>query len=114
MRRSLLSFALLLLGFLVLTPAASAATVTPGPASVIVAKVDGSIDAAESGYLLDRLAEAESDGATLVVQLDSAGTLDQDGVALARRIFEATVPVVVWVGPSPAKAQGAALLLLSA
>jgi membrane-bound serine protease (ClpP class) len=113
-RRSLVSLALLVLGFLVLAPAASAATLTSGPASVIVAKVDGSIDATLSGYLLDRLAEAESDGATLVVQLDSAGTLDQDGVALAKRIFEATVPVVVWVGPSPAKAQGAALLLLSA
>jgi membrane-bound serine protease (ClpP class) len=114
MRRSLLSFALLLLGFLVLAPAASAATETAGPASVIVAKVDGSIDGTVAGYLLDRLSEAESSGATLVVQLDSAGTLDQDGVALARKIFDATVPVVVWVGPAPAKAQGAALLLLSA
>ena len=31
-----------------------------------------------------------------------------------RRIHDATVPVIVWVGPSPAKAQGAGLLLLYA
>jgi membrane-bound serine protease (ClpP class) len=113
MRRSL-SFALLVLGLLALAPRAGASTLTNGAASVIVAKVDGSIDGTVAGYLLDRLSEAESSGATLVVQLDSAGTLDQDGVALARRIFDATVPVVVWVGPAPAKAQGAALLLLAA
>jgi membrane-bound serine protease (ClpP class) len=114
MRRSLLSFALLVLGLVVLMPTARAATLTSGTASVIVAKVDGSIDGTVAGYLLDRLSDAESSGATLVVQLDSAGTLDQDGVALARRILDASVPVVVWVGPAPAKAQGAALLLLAA
>src|ERR1041384_4004719 len=75
---------------------ASAQTVSDAAASVVVVKVDGSIDGTIARYLLDRLGEAESSGATLVVQLDSAGTLDQDAVALATRIFEATVPVVVW------------------
>jgi len=93
---------------------ASAQTVSDAAASVVVVKVDGSIDGTIARYLLDRLGEAESSGATLVVQLDSAGTLDQDAVALATRIFEATVPVVVWVGPAPAKAEGGALLLLAA
>lgn len=113
MRRPVLSFFLVVLGFVLLVPGSAGAASTR-PAAVIVAKVDGSIDRTVAGYLLDRLAEAESSQATLLVQLDSAGTLDRDGVALARRIFEATVPVVVWVGPAPAKAQGAALLLLSA
>jgi membrane-bound serine protease (ClpP class) len=103
----------LVLGFALLSPLSTAAAST-GSSSVVVAKVDGSIDGILAGYLLDRLDEAERGGSTLVVQLDSAGTFDRDGVALARRIHDATVPVVVWVGPAPAKARGAALLLLSA
>jgi membrane-bound serine protease (ClpP class) len=112
MRRPVSWLVLPFLGFLLFAPASARAATTQ--AAVVVAKVDGSIDATVEGYLLDRLAEAESSGATLLVQLDSAGTLDRDGVALARRVFDATVPVIVWVGPAPAKAQGAALLLLSA
>jgi membrane-bound serine protease (ClpP class) len=112
MRRLALAFVPFAIAFASLStlPAAAAASAS----SVIVAKVDGSIDGTLAGYLLDRLDDAERGGSTLVVQLDSAGTLDRDGVALARRIFDATVPVVVWVGPTPAKARGAALLLLSA
>ena len=82
--------------------------------SIVVVKVDGSIDDTQASYLRDSLAEAEADGSTVVIQLDSAGTLDQDAVALAERIHSATVPVVVWVGPTPAKAQGAAHLFLYA
>jgi membrane-bound serine protease (ClpP class) len=115
MRRPAFLAVLLALAFALLTPQMASAQSGSGAApSVIVAKVDGSIDGTVAGYLRDRLAEAEDGGATLVVQLDSAGTLDQDPVALARRLFDASVPVVVWVGPAPAKAQGAALLLLAA
>jgi len=93
-------------------PAAAQDGATPG--SVVVVKVDGSIDCAQAGYLRESLADAEADGATVVVQLDSAGTLDQDAIGLAQRIHDATVPVVVWVGPAPAKARGAALLFMYA
>jgi membrane-bound serine protease (ClpP class) len=82
--------------------------------SVVVAKVDGSMDRTVVAYLIDTLEDAERAGSTVVLQLDSAGTLDEDAIALARRIHEASVPVVVWVGPAPAKAQGGALLLLYA
>ena len=82
--------------------------------SVLVAKVDGSIDRTLASYLVDSIEEAEREGSTLVLQLDSAGTLDQDAVALAERIHGASVPVIVWVGPAPAKAAGAALLFLYA
>jgi membrane-bound serine protease (ClpP class) len=113
MRRPVVLLLPFVLGLGLLLPR-SAASASTGSASVVVAKVDGSIDAILAGYLLDRLGEAERSGSTLLVQLDSAGTLDRDGVALAQRIHEASVPVVVWVGPAPAKARGAALLLLSA
>ena len=82
--------------------------------SVLVAKVDGSIDRTLASYVVDSIKEAEREGSTLVLQLDSAGTLDQDAVALAERIHDASVPVIVWVGPAPAKAAGAALLFLYA
>jgi membrane-bound serine protease (ClpP class) len=77
---------------------------------VVVVKVDGSIDRTQADYLKEAIEEAEAEGSTVVVQLDSAGTLDQDAVGLAERIHEATVPVVVWIGPAPAQAKGAGLL----
>ncbi|MGZ5353387.1 MAG: NfeD family protein [Actinomycetota bacterium] len=83
-------------------------------ASVVVVKVDGSIDRTVAGYLRDALDDAEDAGSTVVLQLDSAGTLHEDAVALAERIHASTVPVVVWVGPAPAKARGAGLLFLYA
>lgn len=100
----------------VLAPAAQRAAVAQpeAPARVIVAEIDGSIDRTLAGYLVDTLAEGERTGATVVLQLDTAGTLDQDAVGLARRIFESKVPVIAWVGPAPAKAQGAGLLFLYA
>jgi membrane-bound serine protease (ClpP class) len=82
--------------------------------TVIVAKVEGSLDRTLVAFVRDVLRDAEDVGATVVLQLDSAGTLDQDAVALAERVHEATIPVIVWVGPSPAKAQGAGLLLMYA
>ena len=50
----------------------------------------------------------------VVLQLDTSGTLDQDGVALAQRVADLDVPVLAWVGPTPAKASGAGLLLMYA
>ena len=86
----------------------------PNDPIVIVAKIEGSIDRTLVAFVLHVLEDAEAEDATVVLQLDSAGTLDQDAVALAERVHAATVPVIVWVGPSPAKAQGAGLLLLYA
>jgi membrane-bound serine protease (ClpP class) len=102
----------LLVGLVAAWPGAAGAQ--ESEASVVVVKVDGSIDGTVAGYLREALEDAESAGSTVVLQLDTAGTLDQDAVALAERIHVATVPVVAWVGPSPAKAQGAGLLFLYA
>lgn len=104
---------LLLLAVLVCA-APLAALAQTEEASVVVVKVDGSIDRTLASYLRDALEDAEADGATLVIQLDSTGTLDQDATALAERIHAAEVPVIVWVGPAPAKARGAGLLLMYA
>ena len=91
------------------TPAGAA-----DPTEVVVLRVEGAIDRPLLGYLDDRLTQAEADGAIVVLQLDTSGTLDQDGVALAQRITDLEVPVLAWVGPTPATASGAGMLLMYA
>lgn len=84
------------------------------PAPIDVIEVEGAIDRPLLGYLNDQLDAAERDGAVVVLQLDTAGTLNEDGVALARRVAALRVPVIAWVGPAPARASGAGLLLMYA
>jgi membrane-bound serine protease (ClpP class) len=110
MRRAVL--VLCVLG--VLVPWPRAASAAPTTTSIVVLKVEGAIDRPLLGYLLDRLDEAETSGTVVVLQIDTSGTLDQDGVALAQRVADLRVPVIAWVGPTPAKASGAGLLLLYA
>jgi membrane-bound serine protease (ClpP class) len=81
---------------------------------VVVLRVEGAIDRPLLSYLHDRLAGAESDGAVVVLQIDTSGTIDEDGVALAQLVADLDVPTIAWVGPAPAKAAGAGLLLLYA
>jgi membrane-bound serine protease (ClpP class) len=84
------------------------------PTPVVVLRIEGAIDRAVMDYLDDRLSQAEGDGAIVVLQLDTSGTLDQDGVALAQRVADLEVPVLAWVGPTPATAAGAGMLLMYA
>jgi len=111
MRRVALCSAVLgVLAVAFMAPAAGAAEATP----VVVLRVEGAIDRPLLGYLDDRLAQAERDGAIVVLQLDTSGTLGQDGVALAQRVVDLDVPVLAWVGPTPASAAGAGMLLMYA
>ncbi|MFM7719346.1 MAG: NfeD family protein [Actinomycetota bacterium] len=111
MRRALLALscgvALLLCGAAVSAQDADIPRVT-------VLRVEGPIDRVVERYVLDGLASAERSGATVVLELDSPGTLDVDPVALATRVHAARVPVVVWIGPTPATGAGAGLLLAHA
>ncbi|HLB62223.1 MAG TPA: NfeD family protein [Actinomycetota bacterium] len=108
MRRAvLLSFVLVALG-LMPEPASAALT------TVDIVEVRGPLDRPLVAYLEERIDEAERGMHVLVLQLDTPGTLDQDAVGLAQRIFDARVPVIVWVGPPPARASGAGLLFMYA
>ena len=91
-------------------------TPTSGPTStdVVVLKAEGAIDRPLWSYLNQRLDQAEADGSIVVLQTDTSGTLGEDGVALGNRLVAMRVPVLVWVGPAPAKAAGAVLLLMYA
>lgn len=111
MRRSLV-LALLLA---VLAPATAAMAQTgDAPTPIDVIKVEGPIDGVLRGYLEDRLDEAAAEGAVVVLQLDSPGSMGQDAVAIADTVASLPVPVLVWVGTVPARASGAGLLLLYA
>jgi membrane-bound serine protease (ClpP class) len=81
---------------------------------VRVIEVAGPIDRPLRGYLEERLADAERTGAIVLLQIDTPGALGQDGIALAERVARLEVPVLAWVGPVPAKASGAGLLLMLA
>jgi membrane-bound serine protease (ClpP class) len=93
-------------------PALSASAQTTSVVEVI--KVEGAIDRPLLGYLHDALDRAEREDAVVVLQIDTSGTIDQDGVALAERVAALSVPVIAWVGPAPARASGAGLLLMYA
>jgi membrane-bound serine protease (ClpP class) len=94
--------------------AGSAAATTAAPTPVEVIGVEGAIDRPLLSYVEQKLTQAESEGAVVVLQLDTAGTLDQDAVALADRVANLRVPVIAWVGPAPSRASGAGLLLMYA
>jgi membrane-bound ClpP family serine protease len=90
--------------------ASEAATVTP----IHVLEVEGPIDRPLLGWLEERLADAERAEAVVVLQLDTPGAMGQDALAFADRVARMEVPVIAWVGPAPARASGAGLLLMLA
>ena len=100
------------LALLALWPGTAGAQ-TPSTA-VVVLRVEGAIDRPLLSYLRDRLTQAEAEGAIVVLQIDTSGTIDEDGVALAQMVADLEVPTIAWVGPAPAKASGAGLLLMYA
>ncbi|MEO8292006.1 MAG: NfeD family protein [Actinomycetota bacterium] len=89
-------------------------TPSPAPSIVEVIQVEGAIDRPLLAYLTGKLDAAEAEGATVILQLDTSGTLSRDPIALAERVATMRVPVIAWVGPVPAKAAGAGLLLMYA
>lgn len=75
-------------------------------------EVQGVIDPALSAYVRDEIASVERVGSVLVLQIDSRGAYGDRAVELGRAIRSATVPVVAWIGPSGARAEGGALFLV--
>lgn len=96
-------------------PVAALAQTTDVPGNpVAVIKVEGAIDRPLMGYLQAQIDQAVADRAVIVLQVNSAGTIGQDGIALAQQLVSLPVPVLVWVGEVPARASGAGMLLMDA
>ena len=82
--------------------------------SVDIVKVNGFVDPPLVDYVRSTVAAAEDVGATVVLQIDSRGGYGDRAAELARSIRDVEVPVVAWVGPSGARAEGASLQLVYA
>jgi membrane-bound serine protease (ClpP class) len=84
---------------------------------VDVIEVSGLVDRVVVDFVTDAIADAERGGVeALVMQLDSSGVITDDARfdRLLASITESDVPVVVWVGPSGAKAKGESARLVHA
>ena len=99
------------------TGAAAADDAPAAAPPVDVVQISGFVDRITLDAWRRAIERAERNGAqALVVQLNSKGAVvpDADIAALAQRMQQAKVPVAVWVGPSGARAYGAAAQLLGA
>jgi membrane-bound serine protease (ClpP class) len=104
--RRLLPLALVLL-------AAAPALGAPAPVATVV--VDGVISPVTLRLVEGALMRAKGDGAqALVIQLDTPGGLERSMRAICQRLLNAEMPVVVWVGPTGARAASAGVFITMA
>jgi membrane-bound serine protease (ClpP class) len=82
---------------------------------VIVTEIDGIIQPITAEYFIDAIDEADTSGADLVVLvLRTPGGLLDSTRDMVSRIITSRAPVVVFVGPSGARAASAGFILLTA
>ncbi|HUO46883.1 MAG TPA: NfeD family protein [Acidimicrobiia bacterium] len=110
--RSWRRVALLLLVGILLTAAAPDNSVE---ASVEVIEVDGMLDAATAGYLSSAIEQAVGMRELVVVQLNVPAVVAEvvELERLAGLIGDPPLPLVVWIGPAPARVGGGAAQLLA-
>lgn len=102
---------MLLLGLLLLGQAAGHAQ-PPAPPIVSRCVLDGMVDAGSSAYLVDCVRRAQEAGhQALLVRLDTPGGELESTRAIVRAFLGARVPVLVWVGPSGARAGSAGVFI---
>ncbi|MFP3868412.1 MAG: NfeD family protein [Desulfobacteraceae bacterium] len=110
MRRRLLFFLILLLGFGTGELAQSSAKPT-----VYVISAVGSINPGLAEFILEGIRTAEQAQAeALVIQLDTPGGLDSSMRQIVQGIINAKIPVVVYVSPKGARAASAGLMVTMA
>jgi membrane-bound serine protease (ClpP class) len=99
----------LILFVLLATPASAA----PAPVATVV--VDGVISPVTLRLVESAIAHAKASGAqALVIQLDTPGGLERSMRAICQRLLNAEIPVVVWVGPTGARAASAGVFITMA
>jgi membrane-bound serine protease (ClpP class) len=102
-----LSFTLLLLANWLPVSAATA------PVATVV--VDGVISPVTLRLVETAIARAKASGAqALVIQLDTPGGLERSMRAICQRLLNAELPVIVWVGPTGARAASAGVFITMA
>ena len=88
----------------------------PGDAfTVLSAQLDGPITPAAEDHLAAVLARAESlEAQAVLLRLDTPGGLISSMRAMLKNLLASPVPVVIWVGPSGARAASAGVFLVAA
>jgi membrane-bound serine protease (ClpP class) len=120
--RRLISLVLVLLGTAALQAGAVGSQELAGgrtgasdPGEVLVINVSGLLDPVLVNFIEQSVAQAEElDARALVLQVNSEGAVVSDSrfTELAQTLVGSSVPVDIWVGPSGAKALGAAAELV--
>jgi membrane-bound serine protease (ClpP class) len=102
---------LLLLMLLVLGSGGLAAA-PPGAPVVSRCSLEGMVDSGSSAYLVECVRRAEEAGhAALLVRLDTPGGSLEATRSIVRAFLASRVPVLVWVGPSGARAGSAGVFI---
>jgi membrane-bound serine protease (ClpP class) len=84
----------------------------PG-ATVVYIRLDSIIHPVSSEFIRESLAEAEKrDAAAMVIELSTPGGLLESTNEITRAILNSDVPVIVYVGPSGARAASAGFFIL--
>jgi membrane-bound serine protease (ClpP class) len=83
---------------------------------IVVVQVEGLLDPPNATLVRDAIERANDTSNTtmVILQIDSGGTVDVDVEPILEAIEESAVPIVAWVGPSGAEAEGAAAVLVQA
>jgi len=80
--------------------------------TIDVINMKGLIDPSLSDFVRGAIESAEQHGAIVVLQIDSLGGYGEHAERLAEFVRRASVPVVAWIAPAGARAEGGALLVV--
>jgi membrane-bound serine protease (ClpP class) len=96
------------------TPAQSAAPSNPSnSANVIELRIDGEIEPILADYIVDGIAKAETQHASLIlITINTPGGLDTSMRAIIQAILRSPVPVVTYVYPTGSRAASAGFYIL--
>jgi membrane-bound serine protease (ClpP class) len=98
-----------LLAAAALVAAAPAVAGSGGGVDIVV--VDGTLDGRMTDFIIGAIEGSDAD--VIVVQLDSAATLNGDLDALLDTVNASPTPIAVYAGPDPARVAGGAVQLLA-
>lgn len=97
--------------FLIVCAGIFAATAESAPL-VYQINIDGIINPASAGFIVDSITEAEeADAACLVIRMDTPGGLMESMRTIVKRILSSPVPIVVYVAPSGSRAGSAGVFI---
>ncbi|MBI1845527.1 MAG: nodulation protein NfeD [Candidatus Rokubacteria bacterium] len=105
-----LGVACVVLAGLLLSLAPAARPAATGPVATI--PIEGVISPVTLRLVGTAIDRAQAEGArALVIQLDTPGGLERSMRAIVQRILNAEVPVIIWVGPTGARAASAGVFI---